>query len=295
MKKYPLEELRPDLLDRLKRILENDRLGHAYLFSGDFASFEMAIFLTQAIFCQEKAGALPCGQCRNCRLIAQQEFPDLTIIAPQGNVIKTDTVRELVKDFSQSGFESNKQVFIIRDAEKMHPNAANSLLKAMEEPQSDIHIFLLTNQEEAVLPTIKSRAQLVLFPKNTHFLEQKLEEEGLLKNQARLVAQVAGNVEQALLLAQNKAFIDSLTQSRKLVDSLYQSQNQAYLQVGKLVALASEKSEQERLFDVLTIILAEQLEEKVARHYLDGLLLARKMWRSNVSFQNSLEHWILAA
>ncbi|WP_049617591.1 DNA polymerase III subunit delta' [Streptococcus sp. X13SY08] len=276
MKKYPLEELRPDLLDRLKRILENDRLGHAYLFSGDFASFEMAIFLTQAIFCQEKAGALPCGQCRNCRLIAQQ-------------------VRELVKDFSQSGFESNKQVFIIRDAEKMHPNAANSLLKAMEEPQSDIHIFLLTNQEEAVLPTIKSRAQLVLFPKNTHFLEQKLEEEGLLKNQARLVAQVAGNVEQALLLAQNKAFIDSLTQSRKLVDSLYQSQNQAYLQVGKLVALASEKSEQERLFDVLTIILAEQLEEKVARHYLDGLLLARKMWRSNVSFQNSLEHWILAA
>lgn len=294
MNRHLLEDLQPELLDRFKRFLENDRLGHAYLFSGDFASFEMAIFLTQAIFCQEKAGALPCGQCRNCRLIAQQEFPDLTIIAPQGNVIKTETVRELVKDFSQSGFESTKQVFIIRDAEKMHPNAANSLLKAMEEPQSDIHIFLLTNQEEAVLPTIKSRAQLVLFPKNTPYLEQRLEEESLLKNQARLIAQVAGNVEQALLFAQNKSFMEGVTQARKLVEYLYKTPNQAYLQVGKLVALAGEKVEQERLFDILTIILAEQLEVANARCALDGLLLARKMWRSNVSFQNSLEYWLLS-
>lgn len=92
----------------------------------------------------------------------------MTIVAPQGNFIKTDTIRELVKNFSQSGFESSQQVFIIRDAEKMHVNAANSLLKVIEEPQSTIHIFLLTNQEEAVLPTIKSRTQIISFPKIFH-------------------------------------------------------------------------------------------------------------------------------
>ncbi|MFX3725033.1 DNA polymerase III subunit delta', partial [Streptococcus suis] len=78
--------------------------------------------------------------CRSCRLIEANEFSDINVIAPQGNVIKTDTISELVKNFSQSGFEYNKQVFIISDAEKMHDNSANSLLKVIEETQSAIHI-----------------------------------------------------------------------------------------------------------------------------------------------------------
>ncbi|MFX3970878.1 DNA polymerase III subunit delta', partial [Streptococcus suis] len=76
-----------------------------------------------------------------------------------------------------SGFESNKQVFIIRDPEKMHANAANSMLKVIEEPQSAIHILVLTNQEEAVLPTIKSRTQSLGFPKHIPAMERMLEEE----------------------------------------------------------------------------------------------------------------------
>ncbi|MFX3683351.1 DNA polymerase III subunit delta', partial [Streptococcus suis] len=89
------------------------------------------------------------------------------------------SIRVLVKNFSLSVFESNKQVFIIRDADKMHANAANSLLKVIEEPQSAIHIFLLTNQEDAVLPTIKSRTQIIGFPKYIPAMERLLEEEGV--------------------------------------------------------------------------------------------------------------------
>lgn len=293
MKQEQLQTLQPILFERFVRILQNERLAHAYLFSGAFASLDMALFLSQAIFCQESENHLPCGQCRNCRLVAQQEFPDLTIIAPQGNVIKTDTVRELVKDFSQSGFESNKQVFIIRDADKMHTNAANSLLKAIEEPESDIHIFLLTNQEEAVLSTIKSRTQLVSFPKNLPYLENFLEEKGLLKNQARLIAQLVGSLEEAEEVAENKSFLDALSASRKMIDSLFTSKEKAYLQVSSLVAVAGEKAEQGRIFDVLTILLAEKLENKVGQVYLESLLQARRMWLNNVSFQNALEYWVL--
>ncbi len=293
MKQEQLQTLQPVLFERFVRILQNERLAHAYLFSGSFASFDMALFLSQAIFCQEAENHLPCGQCRNCRLVAQQEFPDLTIIAPQGNVIKTDTVRELVKDFSQSGFESNKQVFIIRDADKMHANAANSLLKAIEEPESDIHIFLLTNQEEAVLSTIKSRTQLVSFPKNLPYLENFLEEKGLLKNQARLIAQLVGSLEEAEEVAENKSFLDALSASRKMIDSLFTSKEKAYLQVSSLAAVAGEKAEQGRIFDVLTILLAEKLENKMGQVYLENLLQARRMWLNNVSFQNALEYWVL--
>ena len=285
-----LKDLQPLVYQQFVTILEQGRLAHAYLFSGDFASFEMALFLSQALFCQEKVGVHPCGKCRSCRLIESNDFSDVTIVAPQGNFIKTDTIRELVKNFSQSGFESSQQVFIIRDAEKMHVNAANSLLKVIEEPQSTIHIFLLTNQEEAVLPTIKSRTQIISFPKNLPYLERILEEEGLLKTQASLIARLVSSQEEAKRLATNKSFIDLLDQAKKFTELLLTDSNRAYLQVGVLVSLAVEKAEQGRLFDVLSLLLAERLTEMIAREKMDAVLKAKKMWQANVSLQNCLEY-----
>ena len=285
-----LKDLQPLVYQQFVTILEQGRLAHAYLFSGDFASFEMALFLSQALFCQEKVGVHPCGKCRSCRLIESNDFSDVTIVAPQGNFIKTDTIRELVKNFSQSGFESSQQVFIIRDAEKMHVNAANSLLKVIEEPQSTIHIFLLTNQEEAVLPTIKSRTQIISFPQNLTYLERFLEEEGLLKTQASLIARLVSSREEAKRLATNKSFIDLLDQAKKFTELLLTDSNRAYLQVGVLVSLAVEKAEQGRLFDVLSLLLAERLTEMIAREKMDAVLKAKKMWQANVSLQNCLEY-----
>ena len=285
-----LKDLQPLVYQQFVTILEQGRLAHAYLFSGDFASFEMALFLSQALFCQEKVGVHPCGKCRSCRLIESNDFSDVTIVAPQGNLIKTDTIRELVKNFSQSGFESSQQVFIIRDAEKMHVNAANSLLKVIEEPQSTIHIFLLTNQEEAVLPTIKSRTQIISFPQNLPYLERILEEEGLLKTQASLIARLVSSREEAKRLATNKSFIDLLDQAKKFTELLLTDSNRAYLQVGVLVSLAVEKAEQGRLFDVLSLLLAERLTEMIAREKMDAVLKAKKMWQANVSLQNCLEY-----
>ncbi|MGQ7618586.1 DNA polymerase III subunit delta' [Streptococcus suis] len=291
MKIEELRNLQPSVFQRFVTILEQRRLAHAYLFSGDFASFDMAIFLSQSLFCQEKEGVLPCQKCRSCRLIEANEFSDLTVIAPQGNVIKTDTIRELVKNFSQSGFESNKQVFIIRDAEKMHANAANSLLKVIEEPQSAIHIFLLTNQEEVVLPTIKSRTKIIGFPKNIPAMERMLEEEGLLKTQANLLAQLVSSQEEAKKLAENKNFLDLMGQAKKFTDLLLVEPTRAYLQVGILVSLAVEKAEQGRLFDLLSLILSEKMMESAnVREKMDAVLKAKKMWQANVSLQNSLEY-----
>ncbi|HEM5490501.1 TPA: DNA polymerase III subunit delta' [Streptococcus suis] len=284
-----LRQLQPSIFQRFVTILEQGRLAHAYLFAGDFASYEMAIFLSQSIFCQEKVGVLPCQNCRTCRLIEAGEFSDVTLLAPQGNIIKTETVRELVKNFSQSGFESSKQVFIIRDAEKMHANAANSLLKVIEEPQSDIHIFLLTNQEEAVLPTVKSRTQVIGFPKNLPALERMLEEEGLLKSEASLLARLVSSQEEARKLAENKHFLELIGQSKKFIELLLGNPNQAYFQVGTLVALALEKAEQGRLFDLLSLLLAERMMEESAREQMDAVLKAKHMWQANVSLQNSLE------
>ena len=68
-------------------------------------------------FCTNKNGVLPCGECRNCCLIEAEDFSDVTVVRPINHIIKTERVRELVRNFSQSGFEQQTG-FIICDAEK---------------------------------------------------------------------------------------------------------------------------------------------------------------------------------
>ncbi|MGT2911247.1 DNA polymerase III subunit delta' [Streptococcus cameli] len=283
----------PQLHTRFEGVLADQALAHAYLFSGSFGSFEMAIWLSQSLFCTEKTAGKPCGTCRNCRLIANQEYTDVTIVRPQGNLIKTDTVRELIKNFSQSGFESDKQVFIICDAEKMHVNAANSLLKVIEEPQSDIVLFLLTNQEEAVLPTIKSRTQIVPFPANKAIFQEELEQEGVLKTEARLLSDLMADKEEALLFLKNKHFRDSLSFVPKFIQAWEKDQMEAYLMVGQLTALATDKVEQEQLLNLLTVSVSRDWTQWKTRQMVEDLLTVRQMWQSNVSLQNALEYVLL--
>ncbi|KXT78473.1 DNA polymerase III subunit delta' [Streptococcus sp. DD13] len=282
-----------DIFERFDRVLAQRNLAHAYLFSGGFLAYDMVLYLSQSLFCQESKDHRPCGHCRTCRLIAQEEFSDVTVLSPQGNMIKTETVRELVRKFSQSGFESGQQVFIIRDAEKMHANAANSLLKVMEEPQSAIHLFLLTEQEDLILPTVRSRTQIVSFPKNLPVMERFLEEGGLLKNQAQVLAQLASDWTECEVLLADKRLLDGLGQVQQFVSRLLSNPQQAYLLVPGLASGAADKSEQGRLIDMLSLTLAQQLQEKKAQAYLKHVSILRQMWQRNVSLQNALEYMIL--
>ena len=113
MKLEEIQQLQPELVERFTQILEHKQLSHAYLFTGSFASFEMALLLAQSQFCEDLQGVWPCGNCRSCRLIAEEEFSDVKIVRPVNQIIKTDRIRSLVQDFSQSGFEGSRQVFIL--------------------------------------------------------------------------------------------------------------------------------------------------------------------------------------
>lgn len=288
-----LEKLQPKIFQEFQRILQSGKLSHAYLFSGDFASFEMAVLLAQSRFCDCPIDALPCGQCRSCRLIAENDFSDVKVIEPEGQMIKTATIRDLLREFSSSGFEGQSQVFIIRDADKMHTNAANSLLKFIEEPQSDTYMILLTQDESRILPTIKSRTQIFYFPKNRAYLIQQLEQEGLLKSQAEILADLSKDPTQAKEFAQNNKLLDLLKACERFTAILFDSKNLAYLEVSRLAQLASEKSEQEWVFQLLTFFLSKNYDKRETLSYLEAIYQAKKMWFSNVSFQNALEYMVI--
>ena len=293
MKQDQLRACQPLQFERFVHILEQGQLNHAYLFSGNFGSLEMALFLSKSLFCSEKTGIFPCEKCRNCKLIEQEEFPDVTIIKPLNQVIKTERIRELVGQFSQSGIENQRQVFSIEQAEKMHVNAANSLLKVIEEPQSEIYIFFLTDDEEQMLPTIRSRTQIFQFKKQVSTLMSQLEEAGLVKNKAKLLAQFSQSQAEADKLVHQAGFWTLVDESERLFSWLLAHKKESYLQVVKLTSLADDKEKQDQVLRILEVVAGQEVLNVSARDILQNLVQTRKMWRANVSFQNALEYLVL--
>ena len=293
MKQDQLKAWQPAQFDRFVRILEQDQLNHAYLFSGFFGNLEMAQFLAKSLFCTDKVGVLPCEKCRNCKLIKQGEFPDVTLIKPVNQVIKTERIRELVGQFSQAGIESQQQVFIIEQAEKMHPNAANSLLKVIEEPQSEVYIFFLTSDEEKILPTIRSRTQIFHFQKQEEKLIHQLEQAGLVKKKATLLAQFSQSRAEGEKLANQASFWTLVDESERLLTWLVAKKKESYLQVAKLANLADDKEKQDQVLRILEVLCGQDILQARVRVILQDLLEARKMWQANVSFQNAMEYLVL--
>ena len=293
MKKEELKDCQPQQYERFVRILEQNQLNHAYLFSGYFGSLEMALFLAKSLFCTDKQGVLPCESCRSCKLIDQEEYPDVTIVRPINQIIKTERIRELVGQFSQSGIESQRQVFIIEQADKMHLNAANSLLKVIEEPQSEVYIFFLTNDEDKILPTIRSRTQIFQFKKQEANLIFQLEKLGLVKKKARLLAQFSQSQIEAEKLLNQATFWTLVEESERLFSDILSRRRESYLQVAKLASLADDKEKQDQVLRILEVLAGKEILQTGAQRILENLVEARKMWKANVSFQNAMDYLVL--
>lgn len=293
MKKEELKDCQPQQYERFVRILEQNQLNHAYLFSGYFGSLEMALFLAKSLFCTDKQDVLPCESCRSCKLIDQEEYPDVTTVRPINQIIKTERIRELVGQFSQSGIESQRQVFIIEQADKMHLNAANSLLKVIEEPQSEVYIFFLTNDEDKILPTIRSRTQIFQFKKQEANLIFQLEKLGLVKKKARLLAQFSQSQIEAEKLLNQATFWTLVEESERLFSDILSRRRESYLQVAKLASLADDKEKQDQVLRILEVLAGQEILQTGAQRILENLVEARKMWKANVSFQNVMDYLVL--
>lgn len=162
--------------------LRRGQISHAYIFSGPPGSGqkEMALTFAQALFCTQRNGENPCGECLECRKVKHGNHPDLHQVAPDGSTIKIDQIRDLQRIFSYRSESGNYKVYIIDEAEKMSVQAANSLLKFLEEPPSPAVAILLSDNGRALLSTIQSRAQWVPFTSlDPDMMLQILSDEGI--------------------------------------------------------------------------------------------------------------------
>lgn len=288
-----LEELQPRVFNDIKKVISDNKVSHAYLFSGNFGSFEIALYLAKSRFCESLKDGLPCLSCRPCSLIDAHEFTDVKIIEPSGQLIKTETIRDLLKEFTSSGYEGKSQVFIIKEAHKMHPNAANALLKFIEEPQSESYMILLTDDVDHILPTIRSRTQVIHFPKNRKLLFDKALEAGLLRTQAEILADLSHTPSQLEVNLSHKRLFDLIDVCQLFMKKFYDNSPIVYLEVAKLTHFISDKKEQELAFSLLVLLCTKELANPLTPNILKGLYYAQDMWKRNVTFQNALEYMVI--
>ena len=148
----------------LVKDIENNCVTHAYLIDENnySESFDFVLSFVKAILCENKYfDNSKCNNCSLCKRIDDGNYPELKIISADGMYIKKQQIIDLQQEFSRSSVEGNKRVYIIRDCEKMRAEAANSMLKFLEEPEDNIVAILMTNNINNVLSTIISRCKVV--------------------------------------------------------------------------------------------------------------------------------------
>jgi DNA polymerase-3 subunit delta' len=153
-------------IEIIRKALAQKRIGHAYLFSGISAVGKKTIAreFVKALNC-EKEDALhdSCGECSSCRKIQRGNHPDVFSVEADGQFIRIDAIREIQEQMKCKPLEARRRVFVIDDADKMNDQAANALLKILEEPSPSNILILVTARPYSMPSTIISRCQHMRF------------------------------------------------------------------------------------------------------------------------------------
>jgi DNA polymerase-3 subunit delta' len=202
-------------VDMLKKHVINGTTRHAYLFAGPpgLGRRTLALRFAQALNCPTPVDAgIPCGECRDCKQIAAMQHADLTIIQAEseGGTLKVDQIRETRRSLTLKPYQANYRVALFLRFQEANDNAANALLKTLEEAPSYAVLILTADNPEQLLPTIVSRCEVLrLRPLKIESVQSALENRGVETSLAKLIAHISGGrFGYALRLIENEALLE---------------------------------------------------------------------------------------
>ena len=191
-------------VDMLRQHAAHDEIRHAYLFCGPpgLGRRTLALRLAQALNCTKPlAPGVPCGQCRDCKQIEAMQHPDMNVIQAldgdnlpkEGGTLKVDQIREVQRSLSLKPYQAKYRVALFLRFQEANDNAANALLKTLEEAPAHAILLLTADTPEQLLPTIISRCEILrLRPLPIEAVESDLIYRGVDEERARLLAHISG-------------------------------------------------------------------------------------------------------
>lgn len=247
--------IQPVVMKQLQTMKDKNRLAHAYIFDGEKGTGkkDTVHFFMKLLLCEQPSQNVPCETCRNCRRIDSGNHPNIREIEPDGATIKVDQIRELLTQMTRTGVEQGRKIYVLYDADKLNSNAANTLLKFLEEPDGDVTAILVTEQIQSLLPTIRSRCQHIKFSKVPRSeLMKQLTTQGVTNSMASTVSMMTNELETAIILTNDEQFAHARKTVLKLVDVVRRNVQEALILVhNEWLPTMKEKQEMEQALDLL--------------------------------------------
>lgn len=256
----------------LRSAMEKKRVAHSYLFYGlgGTGKRTLAEIFASALNC-ETGGDDACGSCPSCRKAIRGTHPDIVTIKPQGAFIRIAEIRALQDKMSFRPLEGKQRVFILDEAEKMNPAAANALLKTLEEPSPLNILILITTRPRRLPVTILSRCQQLRFgPLPISVVSQYLQEKSSLDPQTALLLAASSGGSPGLAMEMNRqTYLAIRDEALASLYSLYQKGIVSLLTMD----FGKDREDAAQRLDILRICFRDALTLKETGG--DGLVVYR--------------------
>ncbi len=250
--------------DKIKKSLEegikNNKISHSYLFLGQAGIGKKMIAkeLAKGILCLNEDNKY-CNNCKSCLEFEGGNNPDFFVIEPEGNTLKIDQIRNMQIGVQEKPIISSKKVYIIDNADLMTKEAQNALLKTLEEPPEFITIILIGENENAFLPTIKSRCMILHFNQIPDLdIKNYLEKNYNIQVSNNMLEVFQGSIGKAIELKDKQEIYKNIEEA---IDNI--EKEDLIDLIKKLDILYTSKDEILDILDYINIIFLRKAKENV--------------------------------
>lgn len=255
--------------------IKSKHLSHAYLIdennytdSYDMVMAFVSTILTDGLNDVEKNFLV--------KRIYENNYPELKIIEPDGMLIKKKQILDLQQEFSLEAVEGSKRIYIIRDADKMRSETANSMLKFLEEPSNNIIAILMTNNYNGMLSTIISRCQIIKMSNDNGDVN-----EDYLDLAVNFISEIENNGIRSILNTQDMLFDKISTKERDKLIIFFDKVIDIYYDIMK-ISLNDKKIKYKKYVDIL-LEIALKNNRDIILEKINYLVLAKDSIKYNVN------------
>ena len=178
-----LSIIKQNYINYIDKIIDNNKVSHAYLIEIDNYEEDLKYVydFIKMIICDSSYEKVLKVDTPVIKQIDDGNYPDIKVVEPEGSTIKKNQMLELQKEYSNKSLLDGKRIYLVKEAEKLNPASANTMLKFLEEPEENIVAILLTDNRYHVIDTILSRCQVLTLKEDNTNIEEDNDLVDLLK------------------------------------------------------------------------------------------------------------------